>query len=165
MSQEDNKGIWLKAVRELDGFLVPVSFGVLAVLVLAQSATAIPAVRQGVDRIEGRFVTYPSSQAYLSQAEQSAVIKLYLSPDNSQSNVQVNILVNGSIVGHLRHGSLAVKVQSGDKLSFVGQNLQQTVDISVDHNNPALLRPAPGRTVVLSPQQSEATLAPVQFLK
>ncbi|QQE76831.1 hypothetical protein [Alicyclobacillus sp. SO9] len=152
-----------KAIDMVDVWLIPVTFAALCVLVMAQFATSIPAVRQRVDQMEGRFVVYSSASAFSASAKRTAYIQLYLAPQSAQG-LNIQVMENGHQVGTLSQGSVRVPVHNGSKLELIAHGLTQTVHITVDHNNPALLRPAPGRTVVLSPQQQQAALPNARFI-
>jgi hypothetical protein len=161
----DKADFWRNIVNRIDAFLLPVSFGFLTVLVLAQLATTIPTVRRTVDRVEGRFVPYSSASAYTQQAEQSGSIQLYVSPDTKLSQTPpLRVLVDGRPVATLTGAKVTVRVHNGDHIELTATNLHQTAYITVDHNNPAILMPAPGQTVELSPTHLKATFPAVQFL-
>jgi|GEM_PF-4510710 len=150
--------------QNIDNFLLPLSGGFLTVLIAVQCITVWPPVRQMVDKVEGRFLVFPSAAAYVQQLQKSATIQLFMASSGNAAPVQVSVLVNGRLRGIMEGGPVSVSVHNGDKIVLYAPALKQTVGITVNHNNPAILTPAPGETVLLSPASNRVTLSTVKFL-
>lgn len=148
-------------INHVDGFLVPISFGLVSMVIFVQVIATIPVVRGKIDSMEGRFSLVPAQVIPASVAQEQAQISLHLSPDQNNSGVQV--FNNGKLVGTFMSSILTLSVHEGDKLTFNSPGAAGTVYIVVDHNDPNLLLPAPGQTVELTSQSPSASLPAVQF--
>lgn len=152
--------LWSEVIEKIDSWLVPMAFGLLSVLVLAQMVTTLPSIRSKVDQVEGRFTTIPTDVIPSSVAQEQAIITLFLSPD--QINSAIGVFNNGKFVANFTSSQLRVTVHEGDRLS-IKSSAPATVSVVVDHNDPNLLLPAPGQTVELTPGQVQVSLPSVQF--
>jgi len=152
--------LWREVIERVDRFLIPISFGLLTMLVLVQMLTNLPSIRSKVDQMEGRFASVPAEVIPSSVAQDQAIITLFLSPD--QTNSAIGVFKNGDLIGNFSSSQLRVTVHEGDRLS-IQSSRPATVSVVVDHNDPNLLLPAPGQTVALTPGQAQAYLPSVQF--
>jgi hypothetical protein len=148
---EQQDQLWRRLVDRIDGWLVPVAAGFLSVLVAAQVVTSIPTVRRYVDSVAGRFVEMPKDIVPASVERQEAQVSLYISPAGDHSDVTIQ--VDGRTVGVMAEPKLGIAVREGDVISVVN-NGPGVVAISVDHDNPNLLLPAPGQTIYVDPGQT-----------
>jgi hypothetical protein len=148
---EEQDQLWRKLVDRIDGWLVPVALGCLSTLIVAQVVTSIPAVRRHVDSAAGRFVAMPADIVPASVNRQEAEVSLYISPAGDHSDVEIQ--VDGRTVGFMAEPKLGVSVREGDVISVVNKGTGM-VAISVDHDNPNLLLPAPGQTLYVEPGET-----------
>lgn len=151
---------WRQIIDGIDGFLVPISFGLLSMVVLVQLLSTIPVVRSKLDIMEGRFSAVPTQVVPSSVANEQAQLSLRLSPDQTDPGVEV--FKNGQLVGDFANSELTVTVHEGDQLTF-RTTQSGTVYVVVDHNDPNLLLPAPGQMVELSPQHPQGSLPAAEF--
>lgn len=159
-----DKRRWRSFSVSVDNILIPLTGAFVTVLVAAQCLTAIPDIRRVVDHVDGRFVAYPSSTTYVQHLVQPARIQLYLSPDIPASHVEVQILVNGRKQAVLSTGSTNLTIHNEDVIVLAAEGLHSDVSITVNHDNPAILQPAPGKTIILTPASPRATLGTVSLV-
>jgi len=148
--------------KGLDGYIVPFSFGICSVLVLAQFLMTNPTIMHRVDMVSGRMIIVPADNVPAAITSQSAQITLYLSPAVSRPDVQVYI--NQQLVTNFLKPKLQITVHDGDKVTIVSSTVAGEEYISVDHNDSMLLLPAPGQTFELSPSSPQVSLPIVKFL-
>lgn len=152
--------MWKQVIDAVDGYLIPISFGLLSMVILVQLFSTIPTIRAKLDTMEGRFSAVPAEVIPSSVNQEQTQISLHLSPNQTDPGVQV--FNNSKFVGTFTSPELTLTVREGDRISLQTQQTG-TVYITVDHNDPNLLLPAPGQTIELSPQQQTASFPAVQF--
>jgi hypothetical protein len=158
--QQGGTGEWSQWLDKVDGLLIPVSAGLLCMLVLTQLVTSIPSVRQRVDAVAGRFVEVtPALQGV--QRDKPIVLKLYLSPSGEENAVKV--LVNGQYVLSTSGPESSIEVKAGDTIQLV-ETSTGTVYISFDTDAPNILVPAPGYQVTLTADAPQCKVGPVRVL-
>jgi hypothetical protein len=160
--ERTTENLWKNLVEHVDRFLIPVSFGFLTILLLVQVITAFPPIRHSLDLISGEFSQMPTSVIPASVKNETATITLYLAP-SEMTHPDVQVFVNGQLVGHFVKSSLVIQCREGDKITLqtTGVGL---VQVSVDHNDPNLLVPAPGQAITIRKPYQPAQLAVVEFV-
>jgi hypothetical protein len=160
---EQSRNRWLSGfVEGVDRLLLPIAAGCLTFTLLVQGMGRVPAVRQYLDTVEGRFIQMPKEVVPASVSQEQASITLYLSPVAS-ADTEIQVLRNGRSIGAFHGSKLSITLREGDQISLYAPNLQHQLVITVDHNDPRLLTPAPGWTAVLTPTQPRAQLPSAKF--
>lgn len=153
--------VWRASIEIMDGYLIPVAFGLLCFLIVIQLASRVPLVRSKMDAMSGRFVSVPTDIVPTSVKSSKAVVTLYMSPATSRPDVFA--YVNGQVVGNFANSSLQVPVRDGDQVSI--QSFQDgDLVIQVDHNDPKLLVPAPGMVIDVMSAHQLYNLPLVKFI-
>jgi hypothetical protein len=151
---------WNEQLEKIDRVLIPVSAGLLCMLVLSQLVTSIPSVRQRVDAVAGRFIEVtPTEQGIRSDTPIN--LKLYVSPSIAENAVKVYI--NGQYVLNTTGPECSLKVSAGDKIQLVNTS-SGTVYINFDTDAPNILVPAPGYQVELTKDSPQCEVGPIRKL-
>ncbi|MBX5437537.1 MAG: hypothetical protein IRZ33_10030 [Alicyclobacillaceae bacterium] len=147
---------WRPVVEAVDNVLIPVAFGLLSTLALAQMAACIPVVRDRLDARAGRLVAVRTEAGSTAPA----IFSMYVSPAVPHPDVEV--WVNGQRVADFQRPGVTVTVRDGDRVELRAMNLSGTVWIRIDHDDPGLLSPAPGQVYELTGARSRVLLPTVQ---
>ena len=160
--KQAKKSTWNRLIGEFDNVLIPVALGLLTMTLLVQVAATNPAVQSRLDRLEGRFSAVPTQVIPPTVNSETAAVTLYLSPSTGQ-HPNVTVSVNGKPVANFTSASAHLNVKEGDRITLTSNDLTGPVYITVDHNDPNLLFPAPGQVVELSPNDPTGQLPSVEF--
>ncbi|MCL6547604.1 MAG: hypothetical protein K6T30_01690 [Alicyclobacillus sp.] len=152
--------VWQQMAARVDDWLIPMAFGLLCVLVLAQGVAAIPAVRERMDEASGRLVAVRAGIPAVSSA--TASFTLYLSPAAARPDIEV--WVNGRLAGDFSRPSVRLTVRDGDRVEVSMPKSGGLAYVRVDHDDPSLLAPAPGQVFELSPNAPVAVLPVVEVV-
>ncbi|GMA55758.1 hypothetical protein C7445_102318 [Alicyclobacillus sacchari] len=145
-----------------DDLLIPVTMGVLSVLVLVQVVGMAPSVRQAMDRMEGRFVSATVTEP---ASVRSASGSILLTASSAAVASHVVVFRNGVSLGTFTTNQMAILVHEGDRITFRDEmpNGPQ-VFIYVTAQAPNLLLPATGETAELGAGTATADLDQVSFM-
>jgi len=160
MSGVSSNDKWRRFATRVDHYLIPIVGGCFSLLILVQLVAAVPSVRSALDNFEGRFVQAAAAMPANHIQNQSATVTLYLSPAESRPDVAV--LVNGTAIMNFTEPQILIHVKSGDVISIKSRDGKAAV-VTIDHNNPNLLTPAPGQVVSLTSGQMYGDFTPVRF--
>ncbi|GLV12636.1 hypothetical protein Heshes_03200 [Alicyclobacillus hesperidum] len=145
-----------------DDLLIPVTMGVLSVLVLVQVVGMAPSMRKAMDRMEGRFVSATVAEpASVRSASGSIVLTASSVADASH----VVVFRNGVSLGTFTTNQMDILVHEGDHITFRDETPNgPEVFIYVTDQAPNLLLPATGETVELGSGTATADLDQVSFM-
>lgn len=159
MSNQTQGGQFDRVLSTIDLYFMPIVGGCLTLLILVQLFTAVPPVRRAIDQFEGRFVAVSANEPN-APVGQEATLTLYVSPAETRPDVAV--LINGIAVVNFKEPQVLIHVKNDDKIEIKSRDGKPVV-VTIDHNNPNMIVPAPGQTITIGVGQNYAVLAPVRF--
>lgn len=143
-----------KTTLWLDQTLVPIAAAVVCMLVLVQGLMSVPSIRARLTHSFAQPVGGPVA------ASLSARVRLAITPWPQA----VSVRVGETTYTPDANGVVYVTVRPGDSIAITRQRVGPTLYVSVDHDDPNLLTPAPGQVLTLNTGDMEATFPAAQFL-